>query len=154
MTASNHALTGALIAVTVKQPALGLCLAFLAHFAMDAIPHFGLKIDDVFKRNNSAKFRRVLALDVVLSAILLITIPLLLADSFNPIYVFLAMFLCMSPDLVWGYRFYGELKTKKEKQKSFFSKFHNWIQWSESPSGIFVEIVWFFAVLLLLIVKS
>lgn len=154
MTASNHAVTGALIAVSVRQPAVAVVLSFFAHFAMDAIPHFGLKISDVFERNNSAKFRKVLIIDVVLSAILLIMLPLLLSESFNPVYIFLCMFACMSPDLVWGLRFYGELKNKVEKPKSLFSQFHNWVQWSETPKGIIVELIWFVIVLILVFIQA
>ena len=41
MTATNHALSGALIGLAVMQPILALPLAFVSHFMLDAVPHFG-----------------------------------------------------------------------------------------------------------------
>ena len=38
---TNHMVTGAVIALVVKQPALALPLAFLSHFVLDALPHYG-----------------------------------------------------------------------------------------------------------------
>ena len=42
MTTTAHALTGAAIAVVIKKPKLAIPLAFLSHFACDALPHFGI----------------------------------------------------------------------------------------------------------------
>lgn len=44
MIATNHALTGAAIAVVIKQPILAIPLAFVSHFICDAIPHFGVDL--------------------------------------------------------------------------------------------------------------
>jgi hypothetical protein len=150
MTATNHAITGAVIAVAVTQPILAILLAFGAHFAMDAIPHFGIPAKDVFERNNNRSFRLVLIADCLAAAILLLLIPYLLRNQYDWWLVFLCMFACMSPDLVWGARFYHELKTKTQKLKSRFSRFHSHIQWSETYQGAFVELVWFLAAALLI----
>jgi hypothetical protein len=41
MTISNHFATGALIAYAIKQPYLAFPLAFVSHFALDVLPHYG-----------------------------------------------------------------------------------------------------------------
>ena len=45
MTATNHALTGAIIGFTVVAP-LAFLVAILSHFVLDAIPHFGANVPD------------------------------------------------------------------------------------------------------------
>lgn len=142
MTATNHALTGALIAAVVKRPELAIPLAFLAHFAMDAIPHFGLSYSNPFARNRDKRFKLVLSIDIVISIIVLILVPIYLHNRL-PIWLSLtSMLACMSPDLVWGWHFYQELRYKVQRRKRWFSKMHKAIQWSETPAGGIVEIFW------------
>src|SRR5437868_4335098 len=43
MTWLNHAATGALIAVVIKNPAVALPAAFLSHFVIDILPHWDFK---------------------------------------------------------------------------------------------------------------
>ncbi len=40
MTATAHALAGAVIATKISNPFIGLPLAFLSHFILDTIPHW------------------------------------------------------------------------------------------------------------------
>lgn len=145
MTATNHALTGALIAAAIKVPELAIPLAFIAHFAMDAIPHFGLSFSNPFKRNQDKRFRRVLTLDIILALICLIFVPIALHQRLPLWLTFFSMVACMSPDLVWGWHFYHELRYKSQRPQRWFSKMHKAIQWSETPSGIVLELVWLVA---------
>jgi hypothetical protein len=153
MTATNHALAGALIAIAIKEPLPAIILAFIAHFILDAIPHLGFGKSPLI-RNLNPKFFKVLKLDVLLAAILLIVVPLLLKDKIVVWLTFTCMFACMSPDLVWGWRFLNELKEKKVRPKNWFSKFHSWIQWSETPDGRYIEVVWFISALFIIISQS
>src|SRR4051812_38413589 len=98
---------------------------------MDSLPHFGLNEQDIFKRNSSAIFQKVLIVDVLLAAIALVAVPLFLQNSISPWLVFGSMFACMSPDLIWGWHFYHEIKYKKVRAKKWFSKFHRLIQWKQ-----------------------
>src|SRR5687767_11983718 len=41
MTGLNHVLTGSAIAIAIQQPLLVAPLAFLSHFILDSLPHFG-----------------------------------------------------------------------------------------------------------------
>jgi hypothetical protein len=151
MTASNHAITGALVAVIVPMPALAIVTAFTAHFIMDGLPHFGINQVNTLKRNKDKRFLYVLIYDVAVSAILLLLVPVLLKDVV-PIWLSaICMVVCMSPDLVWGWRFYHEVKDNTERPKSLFSRLHSWVQWSESPKGALVEVVWAILVISLII---
>jgi predicted ABC-type exoprotein transport system permease subunit len=153
MTASNHAITGALIAVVVPAPVLAIAMSFIAHFIMDALPHFGVNQPDALKRNKDKRFIYVLIYDVALAGILVILLPILLG-AVVPIWLSaVCMIACMSPDLVWGWRFYHEIRTGKEKPKSLFSQFHSWIQWSESAKGVLAEVLWA-SVVITVLVKS
>jgi hypothetical protein len=61
MTGFNHGMTGAAIALAVKQPALAVPLAFLSHFVTDMIPHFGLNEQELF----SKRFNLILFADFI-----------------------------------------------------------------------------------------
>lgn len=148
MTASNHALTGAVIALTIKQPALALPLAFLSHFVLDALPHFGWD-SDIFKRNQSKLFWTVLVVDILLlfTSFILITLETQIISRAT---IIISMVLAISPDFAWVYRWFQEIKTRQHAPGNFTSKFHSRIQWCERPWGIVVEVAWFGALLTVL----
>lgn len=152
MTASNHAVTGALMAIVIPNPVAAITAAFLAHFLMDAIPHFGLKEPDIITKNKNSTFLLILLIDLTIAGLLLISLPFAINDGVSSWTIFLAMFACMSPDLVWGWRFWGEVKHGVHRKMSQFSKFHKKIQWKEFPRGIFIEIAWFLVVFNLIFV--
>ena len=146
MTATNHAVTGAVIAAVVRQPLWAVPLAFLSHFVMDAIPHFGIDEagDDVHARNRQPAFKWVLRIDMVLAPLCLMFLPWLLQDIVAW-YVTLACSLAaMAPDLVWVYRYFREIRTGGLIPKNRFSRFHSWLQ-HERPRGIVLEIGWLLA---------
>lgn len=137
MTGVNHVLTGAVIAVAVKQPALAVSLAFASHFVLDALPHFGVDYHD---RHQYPSFKRIMGFDLVVSPLLLILIPFWLESWM----VFFAMAAAVAPDLAWFIKFYTDWRQglKFELPKDPFSRFHKHIQWGERPWGWWVEVVW------------
>ena len=141
MTATNHMLTGAVIAVAVKQPALVVPLAFLSHFVLDAIPHFGIHEDDVLRRNKHPLFRAVVGVDILLVIAVVIALPLLVS-SVSWWVVLLAMLAAYAPDSVWLVRFWREMKTQTWRPGGWYARWHQKIQWSEKPWGLSVEVVW------------
>ncbi len=149
MTATNHALTGAVIALMIKQPAVALPLAFTSHYILDALPHFGWN-RNIIKRNKSTLFWIVLVTDVILLLLSLIILPISVTIVSTTI-VMLAMLLSVSPDFAWVYRFFRELKTHRHTEGNITSRVHRKIQWCERPWGIFVEIGWFTGMAILLI---
>lgn len=142
MTATNHGLGGAFIAVVfAKYPAAALVLAPLSHFLLDSLPHFG------FQKFNP-KDKHFLYF-LVGDALLAVGITLLLAVLWNEIWwlIILCAFLGASPDLMWYYYYYMRPNAKKDP----VARFHSWIQWSQTPRGMVIEIVWFTSIFSILV---
>jgi hypothetical protein len=71
VTASNHVVTGALIATAVAQPAAAIPLALASHFVLDALPHYG----DVNKSSwLNRNFKYILGIDLLLANLFLLAI--------------------------------------------------------------------------------
>lgn len=50
MLVTNHVLSGAVIGATTRRPASAFALGFMSHFALDAVPHWGLWSPRTFLR--------------------------------------------------------------------------------------------------------
>lgn len=139
MTATNHAITGSVIALSINQPLLALPLAFASHFLLDALPHFGEPYE---KHADGSIFWIMLAIDFVLfwsfAVFLLINIPSI------GFVAFLGAAAASCPDVVWAYRFIVKEKLGKisPPKMNRFNKFHAAIQWGERPWGWIFELVW------------
>ncbi|MEX1059219.1 MAG: hypothetical protein WEC17_02200 [Candidatus Saccharimonadales bacterium] len=149
MTGINHAITGALVVVSIKQPAIALPAAFLSHFAIDILPHWDYKVP------GPARMRRlVIATDLLVSIWLIVLVAALIPDS-----GWLALaggFLAITPDSMWlPYILHGGPSPVHKKTPLHLARrFHSKIQWSETPIGLVVEIIWFVLMLLLLVEVS
>lgn len=143
MTATNHMLTGAVIAAAVQQPWLVVPLAFASHFVLDAFPHFGVEESDTAERNNHPLFRLVLKVDLIILFIALIAVPILLSGSVSWWVLLLGMLAAWIPDVVWLSHFWHDHKGHVRKKPIRLTKFHQKIQWFEKPPGIITEIIWF-----------
>lgn len=146
MRAINHALTGAVIGLSVSDPVLAVPAAFLSHFALDGLPHFGERRKD----HGSKNFRDLLVLD----ALLCFGLVLLLA-VWRPRHWLLAAFcafLATSPDFMWVRKYLRARAGKREPMsKNMVLHFHSGIQWFERPIGLAVELAWAPAMALLII---
>jgi hypothetical protein len=139
MTASNHVLTGAAIAVVVRQPLLAIPLAFLSHFVLDTIPHFGE--EEIEGHNKSGLFWSILTVDVILLLTWFAFVPHLLHEHISPLIIVGCMIAAYAPDLVWLYRFSYERIKHEILPHSRMTRFHKDIQ-HEYTWGIIVEVVW------------
>jgi hypothetical protein len=142
MTATNHVVTGAVIGAAVGQPWLALPLAFASHFAMDALPHYGVS------DHKSKKFLYSLFIDMGLASGFLLSI-LLMQPQHWPLLLACAV-AAASPDLNHLPNWLRELKNKPLKQ----GRIAYWsarIQWCERDWGIAVELVWFASMLAIFI---
>lgn len=148
MTAINHAATGALIAVVIDKPLIALPLAFLSHFVLDAIPHFGFAGHGGI--GPALKHRISRYLDVVDPLLFLVLILVLLHFS-TGIYVFIAAALASMLDIEWLYAYFLYERRGKKAPQSPIAKWHEQIQWCERPWGIYVEGVWLVVMMTLLI---
>lgn len=137
MTASNHAATGAAIALAVQNPIVVIPLAVASHFVLDVLPHYGVPYD---KRQHNQTFGRVLVIDAIMLPITVIMVLFIAGVSWW--IVLLAMFLSISPDFVWVYRYWRE-RRGEEIEKNRFTNWHSKIQWGERPWGWTIELAWF-----------
>lgn len=142
MTGTNHAITGGVIGLAIGGP-LAIPVAFVSHFAMDWLPHFGLDTDDRLLRKKY--FMWSVALDITLLPILF-SFALVYGLQW---YVIASMFIAMTPDFSWVYKYVVEEKMGKlePKRKNKFDQWHTDIQKRETPKGAWVEIAWFILML-------
>jgi hypothetical protein len=137
MTLTNHLLTGAVIAKALPLP-VAIPIAFLSHFVLDALPHFGFaNVEERMQRLN--QFRWVIILDIVLSIALSVW---LLRNGHTEWFV--VGLVAYSPDLLWIYRFTVEEKFGKMRptKGNWFIQFHRRIQKYERIWGGGVELVY------------
>lgn len=90
-------MTGAVIALAVKQPALAIPLSFASHFAADAIPHFGFKLEQVLGRKFNAFHTADFVLSISLMAILGALFPA------KALLIWACMIAAAIPDLAWWF---------------------------------------------------
>ena len=164
MTATNHALTGALIVVLIKKPELALPLAFLSHYALDALPHYnprGVNLqsfknyDEAYRRKfKDNSFLIIFAIDMLLFASILILSWFVGLNNLPHWEVFLGALLGASPDFEGGFYLLCQILRIKLKNPGYISpiaRFHIKLQWMERPWGLYIEFVWFAAVLTLIL---
>jgi hypothetical protein len=139
MTATNHALTGALIGLVVREPLVALPVAYLSHYVLDALPHYApaMPIAKLFK---SRFFVAMLASDAVLCGLLVAVLAILQPDHW--LLAAFCAFIATVPDLFWINQFV-KIRQKNRWQPGLHSMFAAKIQWFERPIGACVEFVWF-----------
>jgi len=135
MTATNHSITAANIALITKTWWI-LPIAFLSHFVLDGLPHFGVKNGT----HNDKKFLAVYGTDFVLLCVLWLSV--LLFGGHYRYLLFAAMTAAAIPDIVWIYRLYLEFKKKPLPKKNSLTRFHSAIQWGERTWGWMIELGW------------
>jgi len=141
VTAPNHALTGALIGLSVSNPALALPLAFLSHFIQDTVPHYDQDTPEVQRIGSKRLFYEQVVAGGAVCA--LVVLALSLTRPTHWLTAVGAAFLAASPDLFWIPRWLHVRKTGKDRKLSLFLRFHRSIQWKTGPGFLWVEAVWF-----------
>ncbi|HEY8999039.1 MAG TPA: hypothetical protein VIM53_01840 [Candidatus Saccharimonadales bacterium] len=135
MTGANHIATGALIGATFSAPVV-VPLAFVSHFAMDALPHFGNK---GFSRR-SKRFIAVVTIDALIVVAITATIIVLKPHHWQ--LMLAGGVLAMMPDAVHAPNFLRELRGREmHRHESRLSRLHGRVQ-REYAWGIIVEVVW------------
>ncbi|MDO8591787.1 MAG: hypothetical protein Q7R60_02615 [bacterium] len=145
MTGFNHGITGAAIALTVKNPLLAVPLSFISHYFQDLIPHWDYGVSRQADKKGvffTKKFNMSLLGDFIFSVILMIVLAILFPA--HKWLIWTCMIVAGSPDLVWAYyRLYREHIKKQQPRYDPLSSLHRKIQWSQTAKGIWVEIAWF-----------
>ena len=129
MTATNHALSGALIGAILPLP-VAIPAAFMSHFVLDKIPHYG--IDDA-KRNSSKVYKAVVFGDVILA--LAIGVAAVLYHKWSMLAGGVAAY---SPDATLVRYYFQNGHSFNIQPKNGFMKFHLAMQY-ERPWGIIPE---------------
>lgn len=141
MTGINHIVTGAAIGAAISQPVLALPLAFISHFVLDSMPHFGFPDWEKRTDKQNKLLNYILVADVLA---VLAVVAIFIAQS-APAMFYIAGFVAFSPDAIWIYRFFlvdRKIGATPESAEDAFSKFHSGLQTRERPSGIYVEIAY------------
>lgn len=127
----NHALTGAAIGLVVQRPLLVVPLAFLSHFLLDILPHFGGHPAYTWGHKH---FSKIIVSDGIVTALVIGFILFAVPQLALP--VILGVVFAMIPDaLLVPYYLSG-------KKPHWFHDFHLKIQWFERPSGALVELTY------------
>jgi hypothetical protein len=142
VTGYNHVATGAIIGLAIKEPALALPLAFVSHFVLDSLPHYGI---EYAKRKQFPAFKRILSFDAVITPLAII----LIHHEAHSWLVFGTMVLAVTPDFGWfiKYAYDKHKRTPFSLPRDPFSRFHKRIQWGERPDGIGMGIELIYAIL-------
>lgn len=148
MRAINHAMAGALIGLVSGQPAVAVPAAIVSHFVLDTIPHHGSNKPDA-EALRSRWFSIILLGDAILCGLLVLVLFL----SQPPYWQLAAWcaFLAASPDFLFVNRYIKTLRHQPFK----LSRLVAWtrqIQWFQRPIGALVEIAWFLAAVVLLLI--
>jgi len=142
MTATNHAITGAVIAGSITNPWIALPAAFLSHFVLDGIPHYGNP-----NHSTSKHFKLMVLIDAVLAAAVMLAV--VVAMPANGWLMVTGALAAMSPDLMWLPYWLKELFGKRQQHDPLGSlaRIHKRIQWGERPWGLRIEVPYFIFVL-------
>lgn len=145
MRAINHALTGAVIGLSVSNPLVALPLAFLSHFVLDAIPHFDPEGSDESLFRTST-FSYLLIFDAILCSLLVLF--LFVAVPGDWLRASTCAFLGASPDLFWIPNYLRVIMGgKSRRSNNWFMRFHAKVQWMTGPKYWIVEVLWFVGML-------
>ncbi|HEY5442582.1 MAG TPA: hypothetical protein VIJ68_03525 [Candidatus Saccharimonadales bacterium] len=147
MRAINHALTGALIGLSIGQPVVALPVALASHFVCDVIPHYGANLSRADEMK-SKFFQRLLLPDALLCLALVVVLAVR-----HPVHwevAAICAFLAASPDLASIGQF-RRVNNHKTLQPGAYVRFANGIQWFERPIGAVVEAAWLIGAIILLL---
>lgn len=133
----NHAVTGALVAVAIKEPLVAFPAALLSHFVIDAIPHWNYKLP-----GKPAHQRTVMLADLAASIVFTVILAWIAVDM--AWLVIACALLAMLPDAMFlPYLLHGRPSLKDKKSLLYpLRRFHLAIQRSETGPGISIELLW------------
>ncbi|MBX6334652.1 hypothetical protein IRY61_04940 [Candidatus Saccharibacteria bacterium] len=143
MTGLSHAATGVAIAVAVPHAVFALPLAFVSHFVLDKLPHWGSNHLD----GRHKIFRRIILLDTIAGVGFVLF--MMLAMPQHALLIALAAMAATAPDLMWLPNFIREVKGLASKPHNAIMRWHNKLQF-ERRWGIATEGFWLLTVLVTL----
>ena len=146
MTGVNHGMTGAVIALTIKQPALAVPLSFISHYITDMFPHYGPPLSEVLGR----KFNIFHIVDFFFSLMLMAILGILFPSHIWIIWA--CMIAAAIPDGIWW--FYRKTVKKWPISLDRFTRFHLSINVRTHQKHLYFDAIWFAAMwLAVLLIK-
>lgn len=137
MRAINHAMTGAIIGLSLANP-VALPLAVVSHYALDSLPHYNQKKQLSY---GSRLFKLMLLIDIMLCFGLVVVLALKHPGDWW--LAGICAFAAASPDFMWLGDFIDVLKGRPlKKHSNQLVVLHSWVQWFQRPIGIIVELAW------------
>lgn len=146
MRAINHALTGIVVGLVIKEPAAAIPIALVSHWICDVIPHYGSGISEKHAME-SRNFERLLYVDTILCVALVVILAILKPDHWM-LAAFCA-FVAASPDFL-SFNRWRLMRQGLKSKLTPYGRFAKGIQWFERPIGGFVEIAWAIAAIILI----
>jgi hypothetical protein len=147
MRAINHALTGAVIGLTITEPIVAVPVAFVSHYVLDIIPHHGSNLTGV-SLLNSLWFRWLLVVDAFLCVLLVFVLAI--ARPKHWLLAAICAFVAAAPDLA-SIRRYRLARRHETFQLNWYERIAKDIQWFERPIGAIVEVIWAIAMIVILL---
>jgi len=142
VTATNHAVFGALTVAVISNPVIGLPLALLSHFALDSLPHFGAH---TIAEPGSREFNSILIFDITLGICVILVVGLAGSRTGYPWWLLpVGAILGMIPDLMWLKHYRNDIHGEEkhwDKVRHVHKKIQNW----ELSWGWIIEIIWYVA---------
>lgn len=140
-------MTGAVIALALKNPAIAVPVSFASHFAQDVVPHWDYGVSrqkDKTANFFTARFDISLLIDFLIAVALMIILALMFPSQKWTIWACMVAAAC--PDLMWAYyRLYLEHLKRRKPHYDPLARLHKFLQWSQTRRGFLVEIIWFIA---------
>ena len=140
MTGTNHMVTGALIGSAVSAPELALPLAFVSHFMLDILPHYG---DDSISWA-SKRYKIVIGMDTAIAVSF--SFLIIVAHPARWPFMLLGGILAMAPDLMWLPNYIRTMRGIEQRSLNVIMRLHKKIQWGERPWGLVIEAMWFIVI--------
>ena len=126
-----HALTGVTLGTVIENELILAPAAFGSHLVLDSVPHFGIKDLDFRTRKGLI----VGSLDFAGALLVLATSIFIAPERFA--HTFIGWLGATLPDLFYIPEVFFDLRPFPR-----FKAFHHRIQWSESPLGTVIDIIW------------
>lgn len=147
MTATNHAVMGAIVVAAVGNPVLGLPLALASHFVLDSLPHFGA---ETVSKPGTREYAAIIRFDTLLTTAFILIVSFAgFRAGFAWWLLPLGAFIGWAPDIMWYKHYQSDLRGE-ERQWDPVRRMHKKIQRYEVSWGWIVESVWFVVTVALL----
>jgi hypothetical protein len=141
-----HVLIGAVIGLYFSSAFVVIPVAFLSHFFLDCIPHWGLGFDNEdFKKNYNAKLRKKTLLYGGIDGLVAVILIFFMFGRFSSGMLLLGCMASVFPDIL-SLGYFTKIKHKKKYKK--FLHFHNNIQ---KEAGFFIGMLIQMIIILVLI---